>query len=264
MRLAAGIEYDGSRFHGWQTQPHARSVQACLEQALARVADHPLRVQCAGRTDTGVHASAQVVHFDSEARRTPRNWRLGANVNLPDDIALTWIRPVDDDFHARFGAIARAYRYVLLNRGSRSALLHRRVTWMHRPLDVARMNAAARALIGEHDFTSYRALGCQARSPVREIRRLELRRHGDFVVMDIEANAFLHHMVRNIIGVLAAIGRGDEDIEWAGEILARRDRARGGVTAPPDGLYLTRVDYPARFGLPTTPPPAFWENGDAG
>ncbi len=258
MRYAAGIEYDGSRFHGWQIQDHARSVQQCLEQALSRVADHPVRVQCAGRTDTGVHATAQVVHFDSEAKRTTRNWRLGANVNLPADIALNWIEAVDEDFHARFSATGRAYRYVLLNRGSRPALLHRRVTWVHRPLDVTRMNAAAQALLGEHDFSSYRALGCQAKSPVREIRRLTLRRQGDFVVMDIEANAFLHHMVRNIVGVLSAIGRGEEEIDWAAEVLARRDRTRGGVTAPADGLYLTRVDYPARFALPVTTPPAFW------
>ncbi len=258
MRLAAGIEYDGSRFHGWQAQGDVRTVQECLEAALSRVAGAPLRVQCAGRTDTGVHATGQIVHFDTLALREPRNWLLGANVNLAKDMNLLWVKPVGDTFNARFSATGRAYRYIILNRESRSGLLHGRVTWMRRRLDVGRMNRAARVLLGEHDFSSYRALGCQAKSPVREIRRLALRRHGDFVVMDIEANAFLHHMVRNIIGVLAAIGRGDADENWAAEILAMRDRRRGGVTAKPDGLYMVRVDYPERFGIPVGEAPVFW------
>ncbi len=258
MRLVAAIEYDGSRFHGWQAQGDVRTVQESLEAALSRVADGPVRVQCAGRTDTGVHATGQIVHFDTQARREPRNWLLGANVNLAKDMSLLWVKPVHDDFNARFSATGRAYRYIILNRESRSGLLHRRVTWMRGRLDVERMNRAARMLLGEHDFSSYRALGCQAKSPVREIRHLELRRHGDYIVMDIEANAFLHHMVRNIIGVLAAIGRGDAAVGWAAEILALRDRRQGGVTAKPDGLYLVRVDYPARFGIPAGEPPVFW------
>jgi tRNA pseudouridine38-40 synthase len=225
-------------------------VQTELEAALAKVANHSLRVVCAGRTDTGVHALGQVVHFDTEAQRTERNWLLGTNVNLPMDVSLTWARPVSDDFSARFSALSRRYRYFILNRSSRSAVLAKRVTWTHRPLDVSRMREAAGSLVGEHDFSSYRALGCQAKSPVRTLHELQVERHGDFVVLSLHANAFLHHMVRNIAGVLMAIGRGDRPIAWAGEVLQLRDRTLGGVTAPPDGLYFEQVEYPKEFNIP--------------
>ena len=251
MRVALGVEYDGSAFHGWQAQQEGvRTVQTELEAALTKVANHRLRVVCAGRTDTGVHALGQVVHFDTQAQRTERNWLLGANVNLPKDVSVIWARPVSEDFSARFSALSRKYRYFILNRTSRSAVLAKRVTWTHRPLDVSRMQEAARPLVGEHDFSSYRALSCQAKSPTRTLYQLEVERHGDFVVLSLHANAFLHHMVRNIAGVLMAIGRGDRDVGWAAEVLQLRDRTLGGVTAPPDGLYFEQVEYPEDFDIP--------------
>jgi len=253
MRVAMGIEYDGSRFHGWQAQQEGvRTVQTELEAALAKVANHSLRVVCAGRTDTGVHALGQVVHFDTLAQRTERNWLLGTNVNLPPDVSVTWARPVGEDFSARFSAIGRRYRYFILNRPSRSALLANRVTWTHRPLAVEPMQEAAQALVGEHDFSSYRALGCQAKSPIRTLHQLKIERRGEFVVLSLHANAFLHHMVRNIAGVLMAIGRGDREVGWAQEVLDFRDRTLGGVTAPPHGLYFEQVEYPAVFEIPRT------------
>ncbi len=251
MRIALGIEYDGSAFHGWQVQQEGvRTVQKALEGALSRVADHPVRVVCAGRTDTGVHALGQVAHFDTEARRSGRNWLLGSNVNLPDDVCVTWTREVDPAFSARFSALSRRYRYFILNRTPRSAVLAGRVTWVHRPLDAEQMHHAAQALVGEHDFSSYRALGCQAKSPVRTLHSIEVVRRGDFLVLSLHANAFLHHMVRNIAGVLMAIGRGERPVEWAAEVLSLRDRTLGGVTAPPQGLYFETVEYPDTFAIP--------------
>ncbi|HFD79903.1 MAG TPA: tRNA pseudouridine(38-40) synthase TruA [Gammaproteobacteria bacterium] len=252
MRIACGVEYDGSEFSGWQRQRHARSVQAEVEAALARVADHPLEVACAGRTDAGVHATWQVIHFDSAAGRSERSWVLGANANLPRDVRLLWAKPVEEDFHARFSARARSYRYVILNSEVPSALLRQRVTWTHRPLDEGRMREGARHLLGEHDFSSFRATACQAHSPVREVSRLDLQRSGACLYLDIEANAFLHHMVRNIAGVLMAVGCGDRDPGWVRELLEQRDRARGGVTAPARGLYLTGVRYPRRYAIAET------------
>lgn len=250
MRIAMGIEYDGSDFAGWQVQAEERTVQGCLESAVARVADHPVRVQCAGRTDTGVHALGQVIHFDSDAPRSPRAWLLGTNSNLPPDVAVRWAQPVSEEFHARFTARRRAYRYVIFNATARSALYRRRACWDHRPLDRDRMAAGAGYLVGEHDFSSYRALGCQAKSPVRTVNRLDVGRQGDYLFIDIEANAFLHHMVRNIAGVLMTIGAGDKPPAWAAEILAYRDRTLGGVTAPPQGLFLMSVTYPDHFLIP--------------
>ena len=249
-RIALGVEYDGTAFYGWQVQPRVRTVQETLEAALSRVADHPVRVHCAGRTDAGVHALAQVVHFDTTARRTERAWVLGSNVNLPGDCAVGWARPVDRDFHARFSASARHYRYRILTRPTRSALERERALWVHRPLDLARMQEAATVLVGEHDFSSFRALGCQAKSPVRRVHYLELKAVVGGIELSVGANGFLHHMVRNIVGVLLAIGRGEAAVEWPRELLEVRDRTRGGVTAPPQGLYFVRVDYPAGFGLP--------------
>jgi tRNA pseudouridine38-40 synthase len=250
-RVALGVEYNGQHFHGWQMQqPGVRTVQAALESALTRVAAHPVRVACAGRTDTGVHALGQVVHFDTSAQRKPRNWILGANANLPDDVSVSWAKEVPEGFSARFAAISRHYRYFILNRTTRSSLLAGRVTWVHRPLDITRMQEAAKALMGEHDFSSYRALGCQAKSPIRTVHSIQLTRQGDMIAMHLHANAFLHHMVRNIAGVLISIGQGDQPVQWAADILALRDRTRGGVTAPPDGLYFAQVEYPAAFAIP--------------
>ena len=259
MRIALGLEYDGAPYCGWQYQDHSPSVQAHVEQALGKVANHFVRVTCAGRTDTGVHATEQVVHFDSDAQREPKAWVLGSNANLPDSIRVLWAKPVSEAFHARFGAVRRRYRYVILNRPIRSALLAHRTVWEYRPLDEARMAEAAQLLLGEHDFSSYRALACQAKSPVRTLHRLDVTRRGELIILDLEANAFLHHMVRNIAGVLMTIGAGEQEPAWAGEILALRDRTLGGVTAPPDGLYLTGVDYAEQFDLPkVSSPPFVW------
>jgi tRNA pseudouridine38-40 synthase len=249
MRIALGIEYDGSDFHGWQYQGDVRSVQETLEQALSQVADHPVTVHCAGRTDTGVHASGQVVHFETEADRRERSWILGANTNLPDDVNVSWAREMPQSFHARFSAVGRRYRYLIVNRPFRSALWRNRAVWIHRPLDAECMQRAAQALVGTHDFSSYRALACQAKHPVRTLHSLEVRREGELISIEVHANAFLHHMVRNIAGVLIAIGKGDQAESWAKEVLELRDRTLGGVTAPPQGLSLTQVDYPEVFGL---------------
>ncbi|RLJ21877.1 tRNA pseudouridine(38-40) synthase TruA [bacterium endosymbiont of Escarpia laminata] len=253
MRVALGVEYDGAAFHGWQTQDDVRSVQQCVEEAVSSVADHPVRLHCAGRTDTGVHATGQVVHFETEVARSRRSWILGTNVNLPGDVSIAWAREMPDDFHARFSAIGRHYRYHILNRPMRSALWRDRAVWVHQPLDELSMHRAAQALVGEHDFSSYRALGCQAKHPVRTLHRLNVSREGEMVVIDVHANAFLHHMVRNIAGVLMAIGRGEQEESWARQILELRDRTKGGVTAPPQGLYLTKVDYPENYLLPEGP-----------
>lgn len=249
-RIALCVEYDGSPFFGWQRQSHAPSVQESLETALSRVANEEIRVVCAGRTDTGVHARAQVVHFDTTVERPLRAWVLGVNSNLPAEIAVCWAQPVPAEFHARFSARARRYRYRIVNRGTRPAIACRTLTWVRRPLDEARMQDAARHLVGEHDFSSYRALACQAKHPIRTVTRLKVVRHGEYVDIDIEANAFLHHMVRNIAGVLIAIGEGKADPDWAREVLEARDRALGGVTAPAAGLCFVGVRYPAEFGLP--------------
>jgi tRNA pseudouridine38-40 synthase len=255
LRLALGIEYDGSGFRGWQMQePGVRSVQGCLEQALSRVADHPVAVVCAGRTDAGVHALEQVVHFDTWAQRRERSWVLGANVNLPRDVRVLWARPVDPGFHARFRATARHYRYLILTRDTGSALLRDRVAWFHYALDKALMREAALDLVGEHDFTSFRAVGCQAKQPMRRIHYLEVEGDETLCEIRVGANGFLHHMVRNIAGVLMAIGRREAPVTWAAEVLAARDRTAGGVTAPPEGLYFVRVDYPQQFVLPQTAP----------
>lgn len=250
MRIALGVEYDGTQFCGWQVQEGVRTVQACIEQALAKVADHPVRVICAGRTDTGVHALGQVIHFDSESVRNERGWVFGANTHLPQDCSVIWARVVNDDFHARYSAVSRYYRYVIFNRTVRSGVFANRVSWCYRPLDEGRMREAAHYLIGEHDFSSYRAVACQAKQPVRTVHRLDVVRHGEMIVIDIVANAFLHHMVRNIAGVLMTIGSGEREPVWAKEVLEARDRTLGGVTAPPQGLTLMAVEYPGTFALP--------------
>ena len=249
-RIAMGIEYDGSAFHGWQIQKQVRTVQECLEQAIARVADHPVGIYCAGRTDTGVHALEQVIHFDTTSNRSNRSWVLGANVNLPPDVNVRWASPVSGDFHARFRATARHYLYRIICRTTRSALHRDRAVWLHQDLNLEPMRLAAEELIGEHDFSSFRALACQAKSPVRCIYYLTLHRYGDLLELRVGANGFLHHMVRNIAGVLMTIGRGEATVSWVRDLLRIRDRTRGGVTAPPGGLYFVRADYPAKFRLP--------------
>lgn len=250
MRIAAILEYDGAGFCGWQRQTHARSVQGAVEEALSAVADEPVQVTVAGRTDTGVHAVAQVLHFDTGVARSDYSWVHGANSRLPPEVALLWAGAVDGDFHARYSATGRHYRYVILNRPIRPTYLAGRVTHEYRPLDAAAMQAAADRLLGEHDFTSFRASDCQAKSPVRELRALEVARHGEFVHIHAHANAFLQHMVRNIAGVLMAVGAGERDPAWAEQVLAARDRAAGGVTADPHGLYLSEIEYPARMNIP--------------
>jgi len=251
MRLAIGLEYDGTDFMGWQRQAHAgRTVQACAEAAIAKVADHPVELTCAGRTDAGVHASGQVAHFDTQAPRSGRGWLLGLNSNLPEDMAINWIRNVPEDFHARFRARARHYRYTILNRVTRSALQRIRATWVHSPLNVEPMQIAAMHLLGKHDFSAFRAVECQARSPVRSIHRIEVRRVGEQVTLDVVADGFLHHMVRNIAGVLIAIGAGKHPSDWARDVLQGRDRTLGGVTAPAEGLCLVAVLYPPVFAIP--------------
>jgi tRNA pseudouridine38-40 synthase len=250
-RIALGIEYDGHGFSGWQAQKEGvTTVQGAVESALSKVANSPIRVICAGRTDTGVHAAEQVVHFETEVERSNRSWVFGANANLPDNVCLLWAKPVSHDFHARFSARRRRYQYVIINRHVRPTYLAYRTTWEYRPLDVERMQQAGNYLIGKHDFNAYRAIGCQAKSPIREVTSLKVTRKDEFVFIDIEANAFLHHMVRNIAGVLMDIGAGKNEPVWAQEILHTQDRRQGGITAPSSGLYLTSVSYDEEFDLP--------------
>jgi tRNA pseudouridine38-40 synthase len=253
MRIAAIVEYDGSGFSGWQWQDDAPSVQAAVEKAVSQVADEPIRVTTAGRTDAGVHASAQVIHFDTGAKRSDFSWLRGVNSNLPSEVALLWVSEVDPEFHARFSATGREYHYVILNRPVRPTYLTGRVSHEYRPLDVVRMQDAARHLIGTHDFSSFRAMQCQAKSPVRTLRELTVTRRGEFVVIKAAANAFLHHMVRNLAGVLMDIGAGEKEPAWAREVLGARDRTLGGITAAPHGLYLSAVHYPEHFGIPRIP-----------
>lgn len=253
MRVVLGVEYDGQEFAGWQWQPGRRTVQAELEAALSRVASQPVRVVCAGRTDAGVHALEQVVHFDCAVERAPRSWLMGANSALPVDVRVLWVREMPLEFHARYSAIARYYRYTILNRPMRSALLRRQVTWSFLPLDAERMNLAARHLIGNRDFTSFRAKDCQSVSPWRYLHFLDVHRDADRVHIDVCANAFLHHMVRNLAGLLMAIGGGKHEPDWAAEVLAARDRSLAAATAPADGLYFAAVCYPDPFGMPRHP-----------
>lgn len=251
MRIAAILEYDGSRFSGWQRQDKARSVQAVVEDALSKVANEPLQVTVAGRTDAGVHAAGQVIHFDTGATRSDYSWVRGANSNLPSDVAVLWAGPVEDGFHARYSATGRHYHYIILNRPARPTYLAQRATHEFRPLDVAAMRLASRFLLGQHDFNSFRSVECQAKNPVRELRALEVTRHGELVYIRVHANAFLQHMVRNIAGVLMTIGAGERQPLWAKEVLEARDRRAGGVTAAPDGLYLAAVTYPDALKIPT-------------
>ncbi len=256
-RLAAGIEYDGAGFCGWQSQRGVATVQDAVEAAFGHVADHPVGVVCAGRTDAGVHATGQVVHFDSLASRTEYGWMRGANTRLPPGVAVRWVRAVGRDFHARFSARRRRYRYIVLNREVRPALFHTQVAWEYRPLRLEPMAEAAPGLLGRHDFSAYRAASCQSKNPVKTLYRLDIRRQGPWFWIDVEADGFLHHMVRNIAGVMLAIGSGERAPGWAAEVLAGRERRLGGVTAPPGGLYLVGIDYDEELPQPAAPP-AFW------
>lgn len=250
MRIALGVEYDGSLFNGWQAQPQQRTIQGALEKAISRVADQPITVNAAGRTDAGVHALNQVVHFDSNAYRGTRSWMLGINSNLPSDISVNWVQPVSDDFHARFSAEQRRYRYLLLNRLSRSAIQRQRMWWFYKSLDINKMRQAADLLLGQHDFSALRARECQAKSPIKTIDAIHISRRDDCIAVDVVARSFLHHMVRNIMGVLTVVGEGKQPVNWVSEVMASKNRDKAGVTAPPQGLYLTDVRYPAEYSLP--------------
>lgn len=260
-RVAAIVDYDGSTYHGWQLQKTGvSSIQQTLETALSKVANHPVETVCAGRTDAGVHATAQVVHFDTSSIRSFRSWLLGVNTLLPRNVSLQWIGNVDADFNARFSATARRYHYFIYNHALRSSFTSDQVTWCHQELDASVMHEAAQVLIGENDFTSYRAVGCQSKTPFRNIHFITVERRGRLIVIDIQANAFLHHMVRNITGVLMAIGSGKQKADWAGEVLHAKDRRLGGVTAPPNGLYLVDVRYPEKWNMPSLDiGPFFWQ-----
>lgn len=250
LRVALGLEYEGTGFAGWQSQRGAPAVQSLVEAALAPVAAHPVHLICAGRTDAGVHALAQIAHFDTQARRSARGWVLGANTHLPSAISIAWARTVPQHFHARYSAEARTYRYYVFNRAVRSALAARGAAWVRHPLDHERMQSATAALVGSHDFSAFRSAASQSHSPVRRVTALGVRRSGDFVIIEVTANSYLHHMVRNIAGVLIAIGQGERDPKWAREVLDSKDRMQGGATAPAQGLYLWAVRYPRAFALP--------------
>ena len=249
-RWALGIEYDGTHFCGWQQQPGLRTVEGELTEAVSGVADHAVALACGGRTDAGVHARGQVVHFDTAAARSSRAWALGVNARLGQQLSVAWARPVPDFFHARFSAVRRRYRYSIFNRSARSALQGGRTAWVQSPLDERRMQQGGDHLLGEHDFSAFRAAECQSRSPVRRLERLEVRREGDLVHIDVAANAFLHHMVRNIAGLLIEVGRGARTPDDVLTLLEGRDRRANAPTAPAEGLCLQAVDYPAAFRLP--------------
>ena len=253
IRLAGCVEYCGRNYCGWQRQTHSASIQQQIEQALSKVANHPITVVNAGRTDTGVHGIGQVIHFDTTSERTSNEWLRGVNTHLPNDISLIWTHQVGLDFHARFSAKQRHYRYIILNRKASPSYLHGLVTWYYGTLDCLRMQRAARDLVGRHDFSAYRSVRCQSKNPHKEIYELTLRQSGGWIWLDITADGFLHHMVRNIVGVLLRIGARFESVCWAQQVLASHDRKTAGITAAADGLYFVAVDYDAEFGLPDPP-----------
>lgn len=253
MKIALGIEYQGQHYYGWQRQEKVKSVQECVENALSFVANEKIEIFCAGRTDSGVHATGQVVHFETHALRDEKAWIFGGNANLPDDIAIHWAKIVPDDFHARFSATARRYRYIIYNRQQRTAILPFGVTHFHLPLDEQKMHQAGQYLLGENDFTSFRSAQCQSNTPFRNVHHLKVYRLRDYVIVDIQANAFLHHMVRNIVGSLLEVGCGTQPIHWLGDLLALKNRQLAAPTAKAHGLYLVKAFYPEKFALPTMP-----------
>ncbi len=244
MKLALGVEYLGTQFHGWQLQKSGiRTVQLVVEEALSKVADKKIRVHCSGRTDAGVHALEQVIHFETDVKRENKAWLYGGNVNLPSDVNFKWVRSVEDEFHARFDAFARQYYYKIHNTNVRSSLLASRSLWEPRKLNIELMNLAAKCLIGEHDFSSFRGNLCQAKSPIKNIEHIIFTKNGSNITLDIKANAFLHHMVRNIVGTLLKVGREERDIEWVSEVLESKQRSKAGPTAEPQGLYFVKAFY---------------------
>lgn len=252
MRIALGIEYDGTGYFGWQAQREVITIQGTLQEALSKVANEEIFLHCAGRTDANVHATGQVVHFDTRAKRHIDAWIWGTNTHLPPAIVVKWARQVDFSFHARFKATARRYRYVIFNHPIRPAILHARATWHYYPLDIERMRIAGRYLLGEQDFSSFRSSQCNSKSPMRNVTDFAIQRHGDYVIIEIEANAFLHHMVRNIVGSLLKIGSGLKDPEWLQEVLQAKSRKAAAETAPADGLYLINVTYPEPYIFPSS------------
>lgn len=253
MKIALGIEYDGSHYFGWQRQEEVESVQQQLERALSIVANSSVEVFCAGRTDAGVHGTGQVVHFETAVERSLQSWCFGTNAHLPYDIAVKWSANVPDEFHSRFSAIARRYRYIIFNSKLRSAILPKGVSHYHFPLDESKMHQAGQFLLGENDFSSFRAAKCQSHTPWRNIHHLNVFRQGNYVIVDIQANAFVHHMVRNIVGSLLEVGQGKQPVEWLKWLLEQKDRQLAAPTAKPEGLYLVDVHYPDHFNLPKTP-----------
>lgn len=250
MRIALGVEYNGSDFNGWQSQADGRTVQDNIQHALSQIACEPVSIIAAGRTDTGVHALEQVIHFDTATKRPLSAWVRGANALLPQSIAMLWAQPVPEEFHARFSAQARSYQYVLINRPSRSAVHHGKVGWFHAPLDVKAMREAAEYLSGKQDFSAFRAAECQAKSPVKTLAKLDIQQQGDTFFFDFTAEAFLHHMVRNIVGSLVYVGKGKYPPIWMKQVLDSRQRSLAAPTFSPDGLYLRHISYDAKWGLP--------------
>jgi|TARA_B110000495_G_C23039540_1_gene622475 tRNA pseudouridine38-40 synthase len=250
-RIALGLEYDGTKFNGWQVQPKQRTVQGCLIEAISYVANHEVKTVAAGRTDSGVHALQQVVHFDTKAEREQRNWILGLNTHLPKDVNVTWAKSVGENFSARFSAISRSYRYLILNRISRSSIHHNKMWWYTQSLDIKLMQEAANLMVGHHDFSAFRAKECQAHDPVKTMEYIKVSKQGDCIAIDVKAQSFLHHMVRNIVGVLVPIGDGRQPVSWALDVLESRDRTQGGVTSPPEGLYFVNAHYPTEYAFPT-------------
>lgn len=253
MRLALGIEYDGASYHGWQRQQTVVSVQQHVEEALSEIANESIKVVCAGRTDAGVHATCQVVHFDTQSQRPDKAWTIGINRYLPDSIAAKWVTNLGEDFHARFSATARRYRYVIYNNRMRNSILAKGVTHVHDQVDHELMHQGAQFLVGRHDFSAFRAVNCQANTPNRDLQHIRVERYGDYIVIDVKANAFLHHMVRNIVGSLLVIGKKEQTPDWMDTLLVGKDRTKAAATAKPHGLYLVDVTYPDEFALPEHP-----------
>lgn len=250
MRIALGIEYDGSKYYGWQRQNDFISVQERVEFALQKIALEPIEVTCAGRTDAGVHATNQVVHFDTQVERPIRAWTRGVNTHLPHDIGIKWAKVTSPDFHARFSARSRRYRYIIYNHALRPAILKAGLTHVYYPLDVEKMHDAAQCLVGKHDFSSFRGANCQSKTPVRTLEQISVSRKNDYIFVEVAANAFLHHMVRNIVGSLIRVGTSEESVEWMRNTLEAKDRKMAGMTSKPNGLYLVNVVYPPEFELP--------------
>ena len=257
-RIALGIEYDGDQWRGWQTQPDGHTVQDRLEAAIRDFTQTDIRTMCAGRTDAGVHALEQVVHLDTDIARAPVSWVRGVNSFLPPSVAVRWACEVAPEFHARASAIARCYRYVLYNNPVRSPLMRSRSGWVFRPLSLEPMRQAARYLLGKHDFSAFRAAGCQALTPVKTMQDVTIEQRGDLFIFTLRANAFLHHMVRNIVGSLIVVGKGDSPPEWLNQVLQGRDRSQAAPTFMPDGLYLAKVIYDPKWGLPQAEAGGFW------